>query len=182
MNKCLFTKLRLDLEAMRKDLLEAFKWIRAQMSLVQTKTMNMVLTANPITVITKLTPDEIIVQKIPKILSQLINARTPHKIQIPEEKHGFPNLTLTNSTKNTLHWIHKWVTRMSEKPNWVWHAGTKEPCFFLLGGGVKSVNQRVLVWESENWDCCIVSVIERMETLELEGMMMVGEGRGTEWE
>jgi hypothetical protein len=56
------TKLRLDLEAMRKDLLEAFKWIRAQMSLVQTKTMNIVLTAKPIIVITKLIPDEIIVK------------------------------------------------------------------------------------------------------------------------
>lgn len=59
------TKLRLDLEAMRKDLLEAFKWILAQMSLVQTKTMNIVLTAKPITVITKLIPVEIIVKKCP---------------------------------------------------------------------------------------------------------------------
>lgn len=52
---------RSDLEAMGKDRLVAFSWIRAHTSLVHTKKMNMVLTANPITVITRLIPDDIIV-------------------------------------------------------------------------------------------------------------------------
>lgn len=52
--------LRSDLEAVGKDLREAERWIRAQIRRVQTKTMNMVLTAKPITVITRLIPDDII--------------------------------------------------------------------------------------------------------------------------
>ena len=56
------TPLRSDLEATRKERLEALRWIRAQTSLVQTNTMNKVLTVNPITVITKFTPEDIILQ------------------------------------------------------------------------------------------------------------------------
>lgn len=52
--------LKLDLLALRKALLEACNWILAQISLVQTNTINIVLTANPITVITKFTPPDII--------------------------------------------------------------------------------------------------------------------------
>lgn len=98
MSKMLFTMLRLvDLEAIGKGLLEAFMWIRAQMSLVQTKTMNMMLTANPITVITKLIPEEIIVQKDSNFgLNWSIDAHTPL------------NWTLENCTKSTLHWLQKW--------------------------------------------------------------------------
>lgn len=58
--KKMLTILRSDLEATGNDLREAFNWIRAQTRRVQTKTMNIVLTANPITVITKLTPPDII--------------------------------------------------------------------------------------------------------------------------
>lgn len=55
----MLTRLRLDLDAIAKDLLDAFNWIRAQISLVHTKTMNVMLTANPITVITKFIPEDI---------------------------------------------------------------------------------------------------------------------------
>lgn len=49
-----------DLDALAKDRLDAFKWILAQISLVQTNTINRVLTVNPITVITKFMPEDII--------------------------------------------------------------------------------------------------------------------------
>lgn len=44
-----------------RAILEFLRWILAQMRRVQTNTMNMVLTANPITVITKLSPGEIMI-------------------------------------------------------------------------------------------------------------------------
>lgn len=28
------------------------------------------------------------------------------------------------------------------------------------------MNQKMVVWEGENWDCCIVPVTERKQTLE----------------
>lgn len=56
----MLTTLGSDLDALDKDLLDAFKWILAQISLVQTNTMNSVLTANPITVITRFIPEDII--------------------------------------------------------------------------------------------------------------------------
>lgn len=59
----MLTPLRSDLEAIGKERLEALRWILAQTSLVQTNTMNKVLTVNPITVITKFTPEDIILQK-----------------------------------------------------------------------------------------------------------------------
>lgn len=55
--------LRSDLAAVGNDLRDAFSWTLAQTSLVQTKTINMVLTAKPMTVITKLIPEEIITSK-----------------------------------------------------------------------------------------------------------------------
>lgn len=55
--------LRSDLAAVGNDLRDAFSWILAQTSLVQTKTINIVLTAKPMTVITKLIPEEIITSK-----------------------------------------------------------------------------------------------------------------------
>lgn len=58
----MLTPLRSDLEAIGKERLEALRWIRAQTSLVQTNTMNKVLTVNPITVITKFIPEDIILQ------------------------------------------------------------------------------------------------------------------------
>lgn len=42
------------------DILEFLRWILPQISRVHIKTMNMVLTANPITVMTRLSPGEII--------------------------------------------------------------------------------------------------------------------------
>lgn len=49
-----------DLEALVNARLDAVKYILAQMSLVHTNTINKELTANPITVITKLIPEDII--------------------------------------------------------------------------------------------------------------------------
>lgn len=92
----MFTMLRLDLDAIGKDLLAVFMWIRAHMSLVQTKTMNMVLTANPITVITKLIPEEIILQKK---FPNWCNFRFQKKI--PQLKSE-PQWTLTDTANNTL--------------------------------------------------------------------------------
>jgi len=62
------TTLRSDLEAVGKFLLEARNWILAHISLVQTNTMNIVLTANPITVITRLIPAEIITPSLSYLL------------------------------------------------------------------------------------------------------------------
>lgn len=63
--------LRSDLEAIRKDRLDALNWIRAQIRRVQTKTINIVLTENPITVITKFIPEAIIFRrKVPIFFTQ----------------------------------------------------------------------------------------------------------------
>lgn len=62
----MLTTLRSDLEAVGNDRLEALNWILAQMSLVQTKTINIVLTANPIIVITKLIPEAIMAPPLVK--------------------------------------------------------------------------------------------------------------------
>lgn len=56
----MLTMLKSDPEALAKDLLEAFSWILAQINLVHTNTINKVLTVNPITVITKFMPEDII--------------------------------------------------------------------------------------------------------------------------
>ena len=67
----MLTMLRSDLEAIRKDRLDAFNWIRAQIRRVQTKTINIVLTENPITVITKFIPEAIILRrKVPIFFTQ----------------------------------------------------------------------------------------------------------------
>lgn len=145
-----FTTLRLDLEAIGNDLLEAFKWIRAQISLVQTKTMNMVLTAKPITVITKLIPEEIIAQK----------KKSKSNPQFSE---------LTNSP-------HQFSEMGHRKGMWNWSGfgivATKNHAFLLLGLDGKWIRMWVCQ-ECENWKCCIVTVTERMETLKIEGMIMM---------
>lgn len=72
MNKWKLTMLRSDLEVIWKERREAFNWIRAQMSLVQTNTINIVLTANPITVITKFIPEDIIFSGLIDVKSEPI--------------------------------------------------------------------------------------------------------------
>lgn len=155
------TMLRLDLETIGKDLLAAFKWIRAHMSLVQTKTMNMVLTANPITVITKLIPEEIILKKLKKKNPKLI--KNP---PISDSSRKGPSWTV--NTNRHRQQLPPWVSE--ENLKWATHAGTKDACFSRWVWRWK-VNQIMTVWEGENWDCCIVPVTQGKQTLE----GMVGE-------
>lgn len=56
----MLTLLRSDLLALARDLREALNCILAQISLVHTNTMNIILNPNPITVITKFIPGVII--------------------------------------------------------------------------------------------------------------------------
>lgn len=58
--KTILTMLRSDLYALARDRRDTLKCIRAQMSLVHTNTMNIILKPNPITVITKFIPEDII--------------------------------------------------------------------------------------------------------------------------
>ncbi|KAG6477626.1 hypothetical protein ZIOFF_066894 [Zingiber officinale] len=79
---------RSDLEAsVGSDIREFLRWILAQMSRVHTKTMNMVLTANPITVMTRLSPGQIM---IPPVLPLLLPSPYLIKGGMPIKAAPFP--------------------------------------------------------------------------------------------
>lgn len=95
--------LRSDLVAVGNDLLDAFSWILAQTSLVQTKTINMVLTEKPMTVITKLIPEEIMTsnKNKPSFFFYLSQNSLPIWHDLPNPSMAHHIITTTTKTKKT---------------------------------------------------------------------------------
>ena len=91
-------------------------------------------------------------KKIPKLM----------QFQIPEENPPIEKWTPMNTNRHRQQ-HPQWVSE--ENLKWVWGSGTKDACFSWWVWGWR-VNQRMVVWKGENWDCCIVPVTQRMETLE----------------
>lgn len=105
--------LRSDLEVYAEDLLLVKYWILAQINLVHTNTMNIMLTVNPITVITKFTAEDVIFfsQFFSKIAT-LPSNRQPNN-QISKK---IPNLVLLLPFKQILQYPTCKITRKIKIP------------------------------------------------------------------
>ena len=147
----MLTKLRLDLEAIGKARLEAFSWIRAQRRRVQTKTINIVLTANPITVITKFIPEAIIFRSkvsifitlvfknskstrpfiflsLFPVLDLILHLEKQHVIKVPswdkKIELEFYSVRINVSSSSSMKCVRKQEGILSEKKqisNWLFH-------------------------------------------------------------
>lgn len=89
--------LRSDREARGKERRVLLRWILAQMRRVQTNTMNIVLTANPMTVITRFIPDDII---SPTVYS------SPRKNKEPEQRSTEIGHFHSTSPLLNQRWVH----------------------------------------------------------------------------